>query len=150
MENEDVIYISYRNDEDKKKLWRVSTATKIAEFVVQPDNVRPTLRSELTKKEVKENEKIRKTDRELIKTPYVKYQEYYTSCVKKSNVLDIKYITEYLIPLGYCEFQREGHQLKFSSYDDDPAGTIMKTKTCETCGNSYIINIDETNCVHCR
>ena len=89
-ENDEVIYISYRNDDEKKELWRVSPVTKIAEFVVQPDNVRPTLRSELTKKEVKENEKRRKTDRELIKTPYIEYQEYYTSCVKKSNVLYIK------------------------------------------------------------
>ena len=134
-ETEDVTYISYRNDEDKKELWRVSPVTRIAEFVVQPDNLLPTLRREPRKNE---------SD-----TPYIKYQEYYTSCVKKAKVLEIRYITEYLIELGYCEFEKEGDQLHFKTYDDDPVGTIMKTKVCDTCNESCILNIDKTTCMVC-
>ena len=116
MENEDVSYISYRNEEDINELWRISPITKIAEFIPIP------------------------------KEP----SEYFTRCSKQAKSMDIKYITEYLIPLGYCEFERDGDQLHFKQYDDDPEGTIMKTKTCDTCSTVCIINIEETACMSCR
>lgn len=147
---EDVIYISYRNDKEVKELWRVSPVTKIAEFIVQPDNVFPPLRKELTKKEQKENEKREKKRQEKIITPFEQYTEYYKSCSKKASLENINYITEYLLPLGYCDFEKEGDQLHFKHYDDDDFETTMKTKTCTECGTKCIICIDKTICVHCE
>lgn len=112
----DVIYISYRNDDDKTELWRISPVTKIAEFIPIPK----------------------------------KPSEYFTRCTKAATTMDIRYITEYLIPLGYCEFERDGDQLHFKLYSDDPPGTIMKTKDCDTCNKSLIINVDETTCIGCK
>ncbi len=76
---------------------------------------------------------------------------YYTRCLGLAGVaMDIKYVTEYLISLGYCEFEREGDQIFFKHYDDDPTGTIMKNKNCDTCGDNCVINLDKTTCNACK
>lgn len=76
--------------------------------------------------------------------------KYYTRCLKEAGMeLNIKYVTEYLISLGYCEFEREGDQIFFKHYDDDPAGTIMKSKTCQGCGENCVINVDKFTCNSC-
>ena len=148
MENEDVTYVSYRNDEGTKELWRVSPVTKIAEFIVQPDNMVPSLRNTLTTQEAKTNEK--RDDDKKIKTPFGIYTEYYKSCFSKiDKESEIDYITEYLIKLDYCEFEKEGNQLHFKKYDEDPEGTIMKSKDCNTCEKEFVINTDKDTCLTC-
>jgi hypothetical protein len=115
--DENVSYIVYRDEDNKKQLWRISPVTKIAEFIPVPEE--PT--------------------------------KYFTRCSKEAGTeLEIDYITEYLLSQGYCEFEREGDQIFFKHYDDDSAGTIMKNKYCQGCGDNCIINLDQDTCNACK
>ena len=142
--DEDVSYVTFKNDDGIVELWRISPITKKAEFLQQPQKLE--LRKELDKGEILWNSQ--NIVRPAIITPFKEYQNYYTSRTTKDTRHEgMRYITEFLIPKNFCEFERDGNVITFKHYDDDPLGVIMKTKECHTCGKEFIINMDQTNCM---
>lgn len=62
----------------------------------------------------------------------------------------IRYITEYLIDLGFCEFERDGQLIHFKEYYVKGEDVFMHTKTCKDCSVESILNTDQEKCLKCR
>lgn len=76
--------------------------------------------------------------------------EYPQSMLERSVKHDIRYITEHLKELGFCEFQRDGQFIHFKEYYTEGDDIFMHTKNCKECGVECLLNTDQEKCLKCR
>jgi len=130
IEDDKVEYIKYYNNEKELEYWGISPVTNIAHKLLAPKKPRRNKKSP----EYKE---------------YEKQLNHFNQCTGKADPVKVKYITEHLIKLGYCNFETDGNLYHFSKYFDNSRDTTMITKKCEGCDQEILLNIEVEKCRTC-